>query len=194
MFCFHVLIIVFFENQKLFFLGYLKNMPSFVGEVNTSTEGTLWGEEIPNAFLQVMSNWADSIKQSIQSAVETKCHPSDPRYATLVAQCLETVKHWDQELKNSTVVTTLQLGNPRTLLLYEYCFLRYIREVNTVGSVSSLQPPPFADFAHRFLVHSLNLKDPVLAMRATMFEFIDFAIKDQPTYVPLLDGLAEELM
>jgi hypothetical protein len=164
-----------------------------VGEVNMSTEGTLWAEELPSAFLQVMHNWADSIKKSIQSAVETKYHIQDPRFKNLYLQCLETIKRWDSDLKTSTV-NKLQLSNPRAILLYEYCFLRYIREVNTVGSVSSLQPPPFADFAHRFLVRSLDLEDPVLAMRATMFEFIDFAIRDRPTFVPLLDGLAEELM
>jgi hypothetical protein len=168
-------------------------MPSFVGEVNTSTEGTLWGEELPNAFLQVMSAWADGIKNSIRAAVETKYHPTDPRFQSLFLQCLETVKRWDSDLKTSTV-NALQLSNPRAILLYEYCFLRYIREVNTVGSVTSLQPPPFAEFAHRFLVRSLDLDDPVLAMRATMFEFIDFALKARPTFVPLLDGLAEELL
>jgi hypothetical protein len=107
---------------------------------------------------------------------------------------LDTIKRWDDDVKNSTVVNTLQLGNPRAILLYEYCFLRYVREVNTVGSVTSLKPPLFTDFAYRYLVNSLEIQDAVLVMRATMFEFIDFALRDQPTHVPLLDALAKELM
>lgn len=169
-------------------------MPNFVGDVNVSTEGTLWGEELPSGFLQVMSNWSDSIKKSIHSAVSAKCAANDPNFRALYAQCLDTIKRWDDDVKNSTVVNTLQLGNPRAILLYEYCFLRYVREVNTVGSVTSLKPPLFTDFAYRYLVNSLGIEDVVLVMRATMFEFIDFALRDQPTHVPLLDALAEELL
>jgi hypothetical protein len=168
-------------------------MSSFVGDVNTSTEGTLWSEELPASFLQVMSAWAQSIKDSVHDAVAAKCPPTNPQFKALFSKCLDTIKFWDSDVQNQTVVQTLQLGNPRAVLLYEYCFLRYIREVNTVGSVTNLKPPPFVDFAYRFLVNSLNFSDAVLAMRATMFEFIDFAVKDQPTNVPLLDALAEEL-
>lgn len=168
-------------------------MSSFVGDVNTSTEGTLWAEELPSSFLQVMSVWAQLIKNSVYDAVVAKCPSNSPQFKAIYNQCLDTIRHWNADVKNQTIVQTLQLGNPRAVLLYEYCFLRYIREVNTVGSVTSLKPPPFADFAYRFLVNSLNFNDAVLAMRATMFEFIDFAVKDQPTNVPLLDALAEEL-
>jgi hypothetical protein len=168
-------------------------MSSFIGDVDTSTEGTLWATELPSSFLQVMSAWAQSIKDSVCEAVTAKCPSTSPQFKPLLTQCLDTIKHWDADVKNQTIVQTLQLGNPRAVLLFEYCFLRYIREVNTVGSVTSLTPPSFTDFAYRFLVNSLKFNDSVLAMRATMFEFIDFAVKDQPTHVPLLDALAEEL-
>jgi hypothetical protein len=167
-------------------------MATFMGEVNTSTEGMLWSEELPSSFLQVMTTWAQNLKDSIQAAVQTKCPPQSPQFQALLQQCLETIKNWDEDTKTHTVLQTLQLGNPRAALLYEHCFLRYIREVNTVGAVTSLKPPPLAEFAHRFLVKTLHIPNPVLAIRATMFDFIDFALRDQPTHVPLLDGLAQE--
>ena len=175
-------------------------MATFVGEVNTSTEGMLWCEELPSSFLQLMSVWAQSVKDSIQHAVRTKCQGPQfqapqfqpAQFQALLCQCMETIKHWDEETKSHTVLQTLQLGNPRAALLYEYCFLRYIREVNTVGAVANLKPPPLSEFAHRFLVKTLHIHNPVLAIRATMFDFIDFVARDQPTNVPLLDGLAQE--
>jgi hypothetical protein len=144
-------------------------MASFVGEVNTSTEGTLWAEELPSSFLQIMWTWSQGVKESIHAAVKAKCLPQSPSFKTVLAQCLDTIKTWDEETKSHTVLQTLQLGNPRAALLYEYCFLRYVREVKT-----------------------LHIDDAVLAIRATMFDFIDFAVRDRPTNVPLLDGLAEE--
>ena len=167
-------------------------MATFMGEVNTSTEGMLWSEELPSSFLQVMATWAQSVKDSIQAAVQSKIPAQSPQFQALLQQCLETIKDWDQDTKIHTVLQTLQLGNPRAALLYEHCFLRYIREVNTVGAVTSLKPPPLAEFAHRFLVKTLQIPNPVLAIRATMFDFIDFALRDQPTHVPLLDDLAQE--
>jgi hypothetical protein len=167
-------------------------MASFVGEVNTSTEGTLWAEELPSSFLQIMWTWSQGVKESIHAAVKAKCLPQSPSFKTVLAQCLDTIKTWDEETKSHTVLQTLQLGNPRAALLYEYCFLRYVREVNTVGAVTNMKPPPLYEFAHRFLVKTLHIDDAVLAIRATMFDFIDFAVRDRPTNVPLLDGLAEE--
>lgn len=154
-------------------------------------EGVLWKEEIPNAFLQMLTTWASDIRQSIVDLV----HGKGINDKNVIKQCLDTVRGWSPELRQRTSLP-LQMRNPRIVILFEYCFLRYLREVNTVGTIINLKPPPFDEFAHVFLINTLDLpnESPVLAMRATMLHFIDFAAKTQKTNVTLLDSLAEELV
>jgi hypothetical protein len=150
----------------------------------------MWNEEIPAAFMSIMTNWVVDVKTSVDRLVSTHVHLEKENYETVYVRAIQPIIDWNESMRRHTVATRLEAVNPSVKLMYEYCVLRFIRD--TGSSVLTANIQPFDLFAHKVLVQYLQTNDILSTIRNVLIH-VTAIQKIEHTKVPLLLGLAEEL-